>query len=71
MDKEVVTHSGIFAFLVARLVKKLPAAQETWIRSQGREDPLETEMSTHSNILAWKILWSEEPDELQCMGLQE
>ena len=61
----------IRASLIAQSVKNLPAAQETWVRSQGREDPLETEMSTHSNILAWKILWSEAPDELQCMGLQE
>ena len=35
--------------------------QETWIRSLGREDPLEQEMATCSNILAWKILWTEEP----------
>ena len=59
------------ASLVAQLVKKLPAAQETWVRFQGWEDPLEKEISTHSSILAWKILWSEEPGGLQCMGSQE
>ena len=40
------------ASLVAQLVKNLPAAQETWARSLGQEDPLEKEMATHSNILA-------------------
>ena len=41
--------------LIAQLVKNLPAVQETWVRSLGREDPLEKEMATHSSILAWKI----------------
>ena len=40
------------ASLVARLVKNLPATQETWVRSLGREDPLEKEMVTHCSILA-------------------
>ena len=40
---------------VAQLVKNLPAMQETWIRSLGREDLLEEEMATHSSILAWRI----------------
>ena len=52
------------------MVKNLPAVQETWVRSLGREDILEKGMSTHSNILAWRILWTEEPGELQSMGLQ-
>ena len=34
--------------------------QETWVQSLGQEDPLEKEMATHSNILAWEILWTEE-----------
>ena len=34
---------------------------ETWVRFLGREDPLEEEMVTHSNILAWIIPWTEEP----------
>ena len=38
--------------------------QKTWVRSLGREDPLEEEMETHSNILAWEILWTEEPGRL-------
>ena len=36
-------------------VKNLPAVQETWARSLGREDPLEKEMATHSSIFAWRI----------------
>ena len=44
--------------------------QETWVPSLGREDPLEEETATHSNILAWKIPWTEESDGLQFMGLQ-
>ena len=45
--------------------------QETWIWSLGQEDPLEKEMATHSNILAWEILWTEEPSGLQSMGSQK
>ena len=57
--------------LVAQLVKNLPAMWETQVRSLGREDPLETEMATHSGTLAWKIPWLEEPGRLQSMGLQD
>ena len=56
--------------LVARLVKNLPAVQETQVRSLGGEDLLEKEMATYSSILAWKISWTEEPDRLQFMGSQ-
>ena len=52
------------------MVKRLPAVQETWVRSLGWEDPLEKEMATHSSTLAWKIPWTEEPGRLQSMGLQ-
>ena len=58
------------AALVAQSVKNLPAVQETWVRSPGREDPLEKEMATHSSILAWKISWTKEPGGLQSMGSQ-
>ena len=47
--------SGVY--LVAQMVKSLPAMRETWVRSLGWEDPLEVEMATHSNILARKIPW--------------
>ena len=58
------------ASLVAQLVKNLPAVQETWVQSLGWEDPLEKGMETHCSILAWRIPWTEEPDELQSMGSQ-
>ena len=51
--------------MVAQMVKRLPAMQETWVRSLGREDPLEKEMATYSSILAWRMLWTEEPGGLQ------
>ena len=60
----------IRASLVAQTVKNLPAMQETWVRSLGRENPLEKEMATHSSTLAWKIPWMEEPGMLQYMGSQ-
>ena len=57
---------------MAQYVKN-PAAvqevQETQVQSLGPEDPLE-DVAAHSSILAWKILWMEEPDGLQSMGLQ-
>ena len=62
--------SWYYASLVAQLVKRLPAMQETWVRSLGWEDPLEKEMVSHSSTLAWKIPWTEEPGRLQSMGLQ-
>ena len=52
------------------MVKNLPAMLETWAQSLGREDPLEKRMATHSNILAWRILWTEGPGGLQFMGSQ-
>ena len=47
------------------MVKPLPAMQEAWVQSLGREDPLEKEMTTHSSTLVWKIPWTEEPGMLQ------
>ena len=47
-----------WAFLVAQLVKNLPATWETWVRSLGWEDPLEKGKATHSSILAWRIPWT-------------
>ena len=58
------------ASLVAQTVKRLPARQETRVRSLGREDPLEKEMATHSSSLAWKIPWTEESGRLQFIGSQ-
>ena len=42
-------------FPVAQSAKNLPAMQETWVRSLGREDPLEKGISSHFSILAWRI----------------
>ena len=56
--------------LVAQRLKHLPAMRETWVRSLGREDPLEKEMATHSSISAWRIPWTQEPGGLQSTGLQ-
>ena len=58
---------------MALVVKnRLPVqqTQETWVRSLGREDPLEEDMATHSSILAWRIPWTEEPGGLQSVGSQ-
>ena len=62
--------SGEGASLVAQTVKHLPAMQETQVRSMGWEDSLEEETATHSSILAWRILWTEEPGRLQSMESQ-
>ena len=59
-----------WASLVAQLIKNPLAMWEIWVQSLGWEDPLEKEMATHSRILAWEILWTEEPDTLQSKGLQ-
>ena len=56
--------------LVAQRIKRLPAMQETRVRSLGSEDPLEKEMATHSSIPAWRIQWTEEPGGLQSTGSQ-
>ena len=65
-----ISPSNLMAFLVPQMVKRLPAMQETWVRSLGQEDPLEKEMATHSSILAWRIPWTEDPGRLQSMGSQ-
>ena len=44
--------------------------RETQVRSLGWEDSLEKGMATHSSILVWRILWTEEPSRLLSMGLQ-
>ena len=58
------------ASLLAQRIKRLPAKQETRVRSLGWEDPLEKEMATQSSILAWRIPWTEEPGGLQSMRSQ-
>ena len=53
------------------MVKILPAVQEIQVRSLGREDPLEEDMATHSNILAWRIPWTEEPGSCSPRGCKK
>ena len=53
---------------MAKTVRNLPAMQETWVKSLDGEDPLEEEMATHSSVLAWRILWTEEPGGLLSMA---
>ena len=52
------------------MVNNLPAKQKTQVLSLGQEDPLEKEMATPSNILAWEIPWTEDPRRLQYTGSQ-
>ena len=65
-------NSGVYmASLVAQIIKNPPAMQETLVQSLDWEDPCppEKEIATHSNILAWRIPWTEEPGGLlQSMG---
>ena len=51
------------------VVKNLPAMQETQVRSLSQEDPLEEEMATHSSVFTWRTPWTEEPGEIQSMGV--
>ena len=51
-------------------VKNPPAVQEKQVRPLGQEDPPEEGMATHSSVLAWRIPQTEEPGELQSLGLQ-
>ena len=52
------------------MIKNPPAERETWVRSQGQDDPLEKGIVTHSSVLAWRIPRTEEPGGLQPMGPQ-
>ena len=49
-------------------VKNLPTIRDTWVRSLGREVPLEKRMATHSSILAWRIPWTEETGWVKVHG---
>ena len=61
----------LLGFPGGSMVKSPPAVQETWLQSLGREDPLEKEVATHPNTLAWEIPWTGGPDKLQSMGSQK
>ena len=58
----------LLASLVAQLVKNSPAMWETWVQSLVWEVSLEKRTGTYSNILAWRIPWTEEPGEPPSMG---
>ena len=63
----------IWASLMAQMVKEkkgLPAMKVTGVQSLSQEDPLEKGIATHSNILAWRVPWTEEADGLQSKRLQ-
>ena len=64
----IIKKCSLSTFLVSYL--SLPEMQKTLVWSLGQEGPLEKEMTTHASILAWKILWIQEPGGLQSMGLQ-
>ena len=55
---------------MAKNLLTMQEAQETWVSSLGWEDPLEEGMTTHSIILAWRILWTEESGGLQSIVSQ-
>ena len=59
-----------WASLVAQTAKNLPATRETWVQHLGQEDALVKEMAIHSNILARRVPWTEQPGRLQPTGLQ-
>ena len=66
----VLPMNSVAQNLVAQMVKRLSAMQETRVQSLGWEDPLEKEMAAHSSILAWKILWTMVPGRLPSMVSQ-
>ena len=70
---ELVFLTKIKGFPGGSAIRNLPAMQEmqeTWVQFLGQEDCLEEERATHSNILAWKIPWTEEPGGLQFITSQ-
>ena len=68
--EKINLYAASWSSLVAQTVKNVPTMWETWVQSLGWEDPLEKGMATHSSILAWRILWIEEPGGLQSVGSQ-
>ena len=66
-----VVYNWVSGFPGGSVVKNLPAMQEMKFQSLDQKDPLEEEMETHSNILAWEIPCPAEPDGLKSMRLQK
>ena len=65
-----ISLSSVLASLVTQVEKNLPEMQETRVWSLSQEVPLEKEMATHASVLAWRILWTEEPCRLQFLKSQ-
>ena len=64
-----ITADGNCSYEIKRhLQKRLPTMWETWVCSLGWKDPLEKGTATHSSILAWRMLWTEELSGPQSMG---
>ena len=59
------------SFMMALMVKNLPALLETWVQSLGQAGPLEKRIAIHSSIFTWRIPWTEEPGKLQSIGSQK
>ena len=57
--------------LVVQMVKNVPTWVKTWVQPLGQGDPLERGMATHSSILVWRILWTEEPGRHSPWGCKE
>ena len=71
MHSSISMYAHTQGFPSGSMVRTLPAMQEAWVQSLGREDPLEEEMTTHSSILAWEIPRTEESGGLQSMRSQK
>ena len=71
IDKKIITSESKGASQVAQWQRIHLQMQEKQIQSWGQEDPLEQDMGTHSSIVAWEILWTEEPGGLQSTGSQK
>ena len=67
----IYTHTYVGVSQVAQTAKNLPAMWEAQVQFLGQEDPREKGMATHSSILAWRILWTEDPGRLQSMESQK
>ena len=70
VQQELTQHCGFPGGLAVKNLPVMQEMQELWVRSLGQEDLLEEGMATYSNILPWKVAWTEEPGKLRSMRLQ-
>ena len=70
IEDEATDIYHVRASVVAKIVKDLPAMQETWVLSLGQEDALEKGMTTHSSLHVWIIPWTEEPGGITVYGVR-